>query len=272
VQKVARKMIRYSILILTVVTLFGCTSEVEPTSKEIVEITTYEEEITYPIGTIFSPPEFNLAFQEGFSIKIDSETIYQFQKVLAGKLSLPSGKLVITEPLVFYDQEAIEVDLVPGIYPVYISEALITNQGEVVDKRNALSKIVLNPNAKAVEWEFVASFPVDGGTGGYIDFNVMSEIISNGKNEELSDLLLEKFKIIYDNIKEPFNKHHHLYSPHVDLAFKAGNLISFSTGWGDGGYNSLIGYDETGSIVEIVTDLGIIEWDNEKYLTSKGTG
>lgn len=230
----------------------------------------YEEEADYPVGTIFTPPLFSKGFEYGYEERDEQGNIYEFRPKNVGDLALPSGQLVITEPLYFYDQEAIEIRLKPSTYKVVIAEALIYNDGKVVDKRNALAKIVIS-SGEAESWEYIWTFGVDGGTGGYIDYQVMRKIISEGKADKFSKDLLKEFELRYE-VPKPFHENHEAYYQYVNLSFDTGNLIAFSSGWGDGGYNSYIGYDREGKAVEILTDLGVIGWDDKKHLTSKGTG
>jgi len=65
---------------------------------------------------------------------------------------------------------------------VLLSEALIYEDNKVVDKRNAFAKIVL-AEGEATSWEFIGSFGVDGGTGGYIDYQVLREIVDDDKSD-----------------------------------------------------------------------------------------
>ncbi|WP_225764994.1 DUF4241 domain-containing protein [Inquilinus sp. Marseille-Q2685] len=38
------------------------------------------------------------------------------------------------------------------------------------------------------------------------------------------------------------------------------NVAMFSSGWRDGFYASYFGLDETGRVVALVTDFGVVEW------------
>jgi len=84
-------------------------------------------------------------------------------------------------------------------------------------------------------------------------------------------LLLSKFRAL-DDVVEPFHLNHDSYKQYVELSYEKGNLLAFTTGWGDGGYNSYIGYDSTGKPVEVLTDLGVIDWDDKENLQLLGEG
>ena len=260
---------RYSIFsVIASLMLWACDFESKPADS--TESIQYEGKVNYPVGTIFSPPIFSRGFEYGHEEKDEQGNIYEFRQKNVGELTIPSGNLVIAEPLYFYDQEPIDVKLKAGTYPVVISEALIYKGGKVVDKRNALAKIVID-SGEAESWEYIWTFGVDGGTGGYIDYQVMKEIISDGKEEKFSNDLLKEFELRHEAPK-PFHENHDAYHQYVNLSYGTGNLIAFSSGWGDEGYHSYIGYDRNGKAVEILTDLSVIGWNDKKHLTSKGTG
>lgn len=251
------RMIKIIFLTLILSILSGCVEESEQDEFPV-------EQQDYKVGTIFSPSIFTSAFTGEHSEVVDENYLYSYEPIEIGTLSLHTGKLVICEPLYFYDETPVEIELIPGNYPVYISEAIISEKGKVLDKRNAFVKIVLN-SGRAVEWEYVWTFGADGGTGGYIDFGTVKEIVNTGASESFSNSLLKEFKEI-QKIIEPFHQNYKSYQSYVNLKYGKGNLIAFSTGWGDGAYNSFLGKDKNGNPVEIITDLGISSWEPDKNL------
>jgi hypothetical protein len=56
------------------------------------------------------------------------------------------------------------------------------------------------------------------------------------------------------------NKHYRHTWQYVLHNFDGHNLVSFSTGFGDGSYTTYIGYDVNRNICRLVTDFGLIEW------------
>lgn len=257
---------RYTIFPAIAILMLGACG-VEPQASNTKKSAQYEEEVDYPIGTVFTPPIFSKGFEYGYEERDAQGNIYEFRPKNVGDLALPSGQLVITEPLYFYDQEPIGFKLKAGVYPVVIAEALVYEEGKVVDKRNALAKIIIG-SGEAESWEYIWTFGADGGTAGYIDYQVMRQIISEGKQEQFSNELLKELELQYE-VPNPFHENHDAYGQYVDLSYGAGNLIAFSSGWGDGYYNSYIGYDRDGNAVEILTDLSVLGWDDKEHLTYK---
>jgi len=225
------------------------------------------EDTEYPAGTEFNPPIFSLGFVSGHTEQDERGYSYEMNPLHVGDLVLSSGKIVIGEPFFFFDKEPLETVIKPGIYPVYIAEAIIREKNKVVDKRNALAKIELS-SSTAVTWKYIESFPVDGGTGGFMDYQSVKDIIATNHFDDFTHRVIDGFDKVYKT-PEPFNEQHPLYHQYVNLDYKNGNLIAFSTGWGDGFYNSFIGYDSDGNAVEILTDLGVIWWEPKEHLTNQ---
>jgi len=220
----------------------------------------------YSVGTEFTPPIFSLGFIDGHIHKDDNGNVYKMHPLYIGNLALTSGKIVVGEPYYFFDIEPLDIALKIGTYPVYLAEVIIKKKNLVVDKRNALVKVKL-ASSPAVTWKYKASFSVDGGTGGYFDYQNLKEIISNQNFDNFIDSVMKEFGTTY-TIPKPFHEKHHLYHQYKNISYKDSNIIIFSAGWGDGVYNSYIGYDSEGNVVEILTDLGVIWWDPKVYSRS----
>jgi len=218
----------------------------------------------YDLGTTFAPSIFSSAFESGYSEFVDGKYHYTYSITEVGALNIQSGKLVICEPLYFYDEVPVNLEINPGKYKVYLSESIISEGNKVIDKRNAFAKIVLN-SGEAVEWEYIWTFGADGGTGGYIDFSTLTEIVEKGDSEPFSNRLLKEFNKV-QRIIEPFHDNYDNYHSFVNLEYGEGNLVAFSSGWGDGAYNSFLGKDKNGVAVEILTDLGVASWEPEENL------
>jgi hypothetical protein len=47
----------------------------------------------------------------------------------------------------------------------------------------------------------------------------------------------------------------------LDMSFGEGNLLAFSSGYGDGVYATYVGYEAGGEICIVVTDFGVVPSD-----------
>jgi len=178
----------------------------------------------------------------------------------AGELILPSGKLVACDPLVEPDFPPLHLTIAPGTYPVVLAIAHFpTNK----DQRVAFASLRLNPN-RPVKWKMLAigeeslsnlkageifGYGVDSGTGCFMDQQVTEAL---GKAADSSGE-------IYDQIASGIDATYVPTWGWVNFPFAPGNLIAFSSGWGDGFYASYVGYDERDQACAVVTDFKIVK-------------
>ncbi|MFK0243556.1 DUF4241 domain-containing protein [Amycolatopsis azurea] len=168
----------------------------------------------------------------------------------AGKLRMPSGRLVASDPA-FLDAESdhFTVTAPPGEHRVEL--AVIRFVDEPAHERVAAAKLVV-ADVPVAAWE-VAVWPeqnalflgdgefygygVDSGTGCFADADALPD--------EVDDDLMERFAEV---------------DPHVDITPEGadGNIIAFATGWGDGSYPTWIGRAADGTLVCFVTDMLVL--------------
>ncbi|WP_410577445.1 DUF4241 domain-containing protein [Amycolatopsis sp. lyj-108] len=168
----------------------------------------------------------------------------------AGKLCMPSGRLVASDPA-FLDRETgqFTVTVPPGEYRVEL--VVIRFVDEPTHERVAAAKLVI-ADVPAATWEAALwpgqdplflgdgefyGYGVDSGTGCFADATALPE--------EVDDDLIERFAEA---------------DPHVDITLDGveGNIIAFSTGWGDGSYPTWIGRAADGTPVSFVTDMLVL--------------
>ncbi|MGW4127061.1 DUF4241 domain-containing protein [Amycolatopsis japonica] len=168
----------------------------------------------------------------------------------AGTLRMTSGRLVAADPA-FLDSDAAHftVTVPPGEYRVVVSvirfvdepshERVVAAKLVVADVPVATWEAALWPGQNALflgDGEFYG-YGVDSGTGCFTDADALPE--------EMDDELLEKFEEV---------------DPHIDVTPDGadGNIIAFTTGWGDGSYPTWIGRAADGTPVCFVTDMLIL--------------
>src|SRR5262249_19599193 len=94
----------------------------------------------------------------------------------------------------------------------------------------------------------VYAYGVDSGTGSFADPGAQE--ILNGRNAQaLSDRISAAMKQVSDSACD-----------WVLVDTPKGSAALFSSGWGDGGYASYFGLDETGDPVVLVTDFAVVDW------------
>lgn len=179
-----------------------------------------------------------------------------------GILHLPTGKIVASDPTVFFDEEPFVIEVEKGSYDVILSIARINH----LDERVCYAMLKFKEN-KPIRWEFALrkgddisklnegrflGYGVDSGTGCFIDLE---------SREILNELYFDE-ELDFDNIlcKEQEKNYVHTWD-WINYNFEGlpnNNLIAFSSGWGDGGYASYFGFDENDQVVCLVTDFQVV--------------
>lgn len=199
-----------------------------------------------------------LAFTDGAKLRSTSGDEITIRVEAIGELVLPSGNVIACEPFGLPGDLPFIRRVAPGRYPVRLSLACFPDD----DVRVACAKLELSqepvirwimalcPGQKpqALEQGEFYGYPVDGGTGCFCDASV-NECLHQSDIDLSEDLL----PLLAENDKPTWT-----WSNFV-LDHKSGlNVISFSTGFGDGYYSSYFGIGEKGAIVALVTDFDVV--------------
>jgi hypothetical protein len=198
------------------------------------------------------PPDFDLIFREGgtFVDEIAGTAVISVTEI--GKLDLPTGRVVATDPMAGLGEEAeafVET-VAPGVYPVVVARAhWPENEG---DRRVAAAKLVVRDEPVAA-WELALvegqdpaelgddemfGFGVDTASACFVDasFAHVSPVLLAGEGEEglIWDLFVEaEDAAVAAVVTDP----------------DAGqSLAVFNSGWGDGAYPTWIGRTADGGL------------------------
>lgn len=177
---------------------------------------------------------------------------------LLGRLVLPTGQLVVCDPLSHLaTARPLARSVRPGIYAVRLGAlggdaayvGVLVGEGEVLRWEVALGCGARAPDSVAVSIDLAsaprlgAGFPVNASTAAYFDVAGLHALSTLGRHG-LGHRLLEAG---------------YLERPHavVDLA-GAGNLVAFGTG-SEGPFASYWGLDRKDAPVVLITDLGVLQ-------------
>lgn len=230
--------------------------------------------------------QHKLPYRELETIEISTTSI--------GEVILPSGQVVACDPLMDLDlEDKFMTQVAPGHYPVILSLAGFPATGE---RRIACAKLQITQK-KPIRWEVATIYPdrpadyqaygVDSGTGSFLDLEAARVIkqlaesdsvayqnaYKEGKEAELKfineagrrfeeehcDLVIAQMEANRQQHRDdayPYDRKGDWANLTIDNRTSA-NVITFSTGWGDGGYASYWGYDATGDIACLVTDFAL---------------
>jgi hypothetical protein len=206
-------------------------------------------------------PEFpETSFQTGYN-KIVDTTEYKFYTVDIGQLNIVEGKIIACDPLLFYEDKPFDTNFPIGKYPVELAIAKVNG-----DERVGFSRIKFS-NSVPESWTIAVSeeqdistlkpgdifgYGIDSGTGAFMDISGGKEFLNFLSEEENNHT-----KII-DEIQKTYS-HTRSWLLWTKNGF---DVAMFSSGWGDGLYASYIGFDKDKNICRLVTDFGLLEWED----------
>jgi hypothetical protein len=175
----------------------------------------------------------------------------------AGNLTLPTGKVVAADPfLVDECTEPFTVEVPPGTYPQYLAHV---RMGDDESSIVAAAKLEIT-SRPTVTWEMgllpgqdaallgkgqFYGFGVDTGTGAFLDhcactaFCGLDEILESADKD--ADLDADGFGEFRDTSRGT-----------------GANMITYSSGYGDGAYPVWIGRDEGGEVTCFVADMQVV--------------
>lgn len=220
-----------------------------------------------PVTAGGAPPSyaraFELAFQPGWHVSIGDQNV-GFRIFEAGLLRIASGRIKACDPFVGMGHAPYTVEVPKGSFPVRL--ALV--EGGIDDGRVAFARVDFS-SQPVVRWEMALiegqnpatlepkhyfGYPVDAGTGSFVDAETAA--IADKRMAEDEDIAQRWITLGERNSPPMF---------HADIDIGPGNIIMFTSGWGDGVYASWFGYDAQGAVAALVTDFLVVDWSNAKW-------
>jgi len=215
--------------------------------------------------------DLNAILQDGYSLQYDLPN-YGIQDVnisthQIGKLVLTSGKLLAWDLLMVPDDRYFfKKNLKPGRYPVILS---VADFHPVGDSRIACAMLRFSEE-RIVRWEVAAinnpdpeeteeliSYGVDSGTGSFMDLDA-AEILAPEETFDEDEFWKYCDKVLAEMEKHKLGKYGRAGWAIMRASDSTeANIVTFSSGWGDGAYASFWGYDMSGGLTSLVTDFAL---------------
>jgi hypothetical protein len=223
-------------------------------------------ETHYPNNIVWS------ALVDGVKVHLGDEQ-WPIFVVDAGILSLPSGALMICDPINVGGEDLRAIQVPKGSYPIKVTIADVSDEDEKDHFREAYVSIILNEAANEVRREV---FPfnetmvgkeseddsnehcvfVDTATAAFYDAAAfgasvdpeMVEYMTDDDNEDSWFSLIDDAKHIYEGIA----------NVPVEGADAGQNIVLSHTGWGDGIFPIVGGYDADGTLVAVHLDFMVV--------------
>lgn len=181
----------------------------------------------------------------------------------AGKIHLPSGKLVACDPLITHDMKEFVIHFPVGDFPVFVHKERDSNciaYVEIVFQNEEATTFKMatteGQHIEDLQGEEVFGYPVESGMGCFMDAETQDSL------NHLENRLFHRKGADFMGIYEEFF-HGHFFDENgaIDqFAFlkpdeeKPGNIFAFETGYGDGFYASYIGFGAENQPVKIITE------------------
>ena len=174
-----------------------------------------------------------------------------------GEIKITTGEIVACDPLVLYQNEPFTVKVPMGSYPVYLYILNIDDDKRVAFAEVRFSEnIPINYEMALVEGqnlselendEFFFGYGVDSGIGCFMDKIVCDELSS------FDDLFEPLEKTLNDSYIDTYSV------ANIMLPSDKGNIVAFSTGYGDGAYGSYFGHDEKDKVCCLISEFQSID-------------
>ncbi|MDP9263545.1 MAG: DUF4241 domain-containing protein [Acidobacteriota bacterium] len=184
-----------------------------------------------------------------------------------GELWVPTGRIVACDPFVFAETLSFPQTIIPGKYPVMLSIAVLEN-----DQRTGCAMLKLSDQPVS-RWEMAVlpgqdkgslkereffGYPVDSGTGCFMDEDSAHTLRTRlQQDDKYFEEIIHAMDKTYVNTWSWAN---------IEVATER-NVITFSSGFGDGLYGSYFGYDSSGRPACLVTDFGVffVPYDQQEH-------
>lgn len=190
-----------------------------------------------------------------------SDTYVLGEDYHAGDLVLPSGKVMVGDPVSSDGMLTFDYHLKPGRYAIHLVSAHVRYLGHDWD-RNAWEALMLTDQPVA-HWEpaipvghsrselkpgYVFEWGTDGGEGGFASPEAMKvEDQSLGANEA-----------VYDELGGREEANDWAFAIATVDAHSGANIFVCSSGFGDGGYPVFLGVDAQGRPAVLLSDFGVL--------------
>jgi hypothetical protein len=204
-------------------------------------------------------PRFDVLLADGAQLHTHGQHI-KISRHGAGRVVLPTGAVVACDPLAFPETAPFATAIKPGEYPVVAWVADVTGEhGGDLERCNAALQLVVTDEAVAT-WELAdepvispegearPGYPVDAGTGAFLDA-AAAAILSGWDFDRVDETFIPAH--------EPAGPVPYLIVVEVDPGTKA-NVVTVSSGYGDGVYSTWLGRTTAGDVACFVTDFQVV--------------
>jgi Protein of unknown function (DUF4241) len=179
------------------------------------------------------------AFTDGHRFQTDDGGLVAIRIADAGPLVLPTGRIVVSDPILDPFNKPFSVTVPADTYPMLL--ALVNDEVALV--------MVRFSEGAPVRWEAAkpATFSVDSATGCLMDHKVCRFLRRKAEGDHY-DRYSRRFQ-------DALEEHEGLWGSYCVDAASGANVVLFHTWGGDGVFPSFFGYNAAGQVACLVTDM-----------------
>ena len=208
---------------------------------------------------------------------ITADCSYVLSLVECGSLVVPTGRLVACDPFCFLEQEGNPFIIIPpGRYRVVVTLADVSDSSDGSHFREAYATLIIDEAATEVTRRIITplpdgklcppemtiegdyhGFPVGAGTACFIDGGAVAtampdcdwydELFDNGSSESW-----------FARVDDPAHIQAGIANIPLPLGKEGENIVIIHSGWGDGSYPIVGGYDATDRLVNVHIDFMVV--------------
>ena len=189
-----------------------------------------------------------------------------------GELVLPSGRLIACDPLLALDSDPFDLQLQPGSYPVHliipemrdekvVAYAVLKARSTSV-RRWEIAPLTPRPETSLVDPHEENGYSVDSGLGCFLDKETASSLLN------YHQLVMPEENDFERHLWGRIHRRRHKGAGWASIDLRSDlqmpfgdgrNLLVFDTGFGDGHYNTYLGFDADDELTSIVTDFEVLD-------------
>jgi hypothetical protein len=220
--------------------------------------------------------DFWSALLDGGRIPVDEDKHYTLSVVDCGFLLMPTGRLVACDPFAVLQKNSdLFVQVPAGRYRVLVTVADVSDNNDGSHMREAYATLMLDETAVEAKRRIITplrdavcapemdddgtyyGFPVDAGTACFVDQGAVDTLMPDG----------DWYEAIFDNGTpnswfEQMDDPNHIRAGIANIALpnsrQGENIVIVHSGWGDGHYPVVGGYDASGRLVRVHIDFFVV--------------
>lgn len=207
----------------------------------------------------------------------------QLSTISCGKLKMPSGQLIVCDPFAAMSKAGNAFTQIPaGAYDVIVTLADVSPNLDGSHIREAYSSLILDDSSPEVRREFLHltldgksgseavkdneffGFGVDAGTACFVDAKAILEGMPEPEEWYSGLFENEDENSWFNQMDNPDLIRPGLANIELPHSKEENNLILFHSGWGDGYYPVIGGYNQQNKLVAVHIDFFVVSGPDEQ--------